>query len=306
MPDIYHTNRRQLYILPTKVGWILGFIIFALLIASIKYNHQGTFLLTFLLASIGQVSSLYTHKNLLKIGLSATHAKPVFAGEPAEFPVTINNPSNTKKHAIWLLFENHSEHFSLHAQQSKNVMCKVATQQRGQLIIPDIILSSHFPIGILFSWTKTFSASAHCIIYPKPKKILVTPNLATNNYSYNKNSSTSKQPGNDDFSTLKPYQPGDRLRDIHWPSFAKNQQLVSKQFTSTAIHSRLFNWGQVKTLNTEDKLSQLTYWINETEKKQQKYQLSIPGFTSPLDSGPAHRHQCLSALANWSGKNESV
>jgi len=169
MQDIYQTHRRQLYILPTKTGWMLGLIIFALLIASIKYSHQGTFLLTFLLASIGQVTSLYTHKNLLKIELSASPAKPVFAGEIAQFPVTVKNPSDSKKHSIWLLCDDYSEDFSLDSEQSKTIITNISTKERGKLVIPDLILTSHYPIGILFSWSKAFSAPANCIVYPQAK-----------------------------------------------------------------------------------------------------------------------------------------
>ena len=300
MQELYQTHRRQLYILPTKIGWALGFIIFALLIASIKYSHQGTFLLTFLLASIGQVTSLYTHKNLLKLTLSATPAKPVFAGETAEFSVSVKNLSDSKKHSIWLLCSNYSKHFSLNNQQSKSLAVKIPTTQRGDMPIPDIILSSHFPIGILFSWTKAFSSPANCIVYPEAKNLLKMPDLISNNDSEDENQKSSEKIGSDEFSTLKTYQSGDRLRDIHWPSLAKNQQLVSKQFTDTTTKTCVFNWDQVSSLNIEDKLSQLSYWIHEAEKQQKKYQLSIPGFISTFDSGSAHEHQCLSVLANWS------
>lgn len=299
MQDVYLTNRRQLYILPTKIGWMLGCIIFALLIASIKYSHQGAFLLTFLLASIGQVTSLYTHKNLLKISLSALPAKPVFAGEHAEFPITINNPTSSKKHSVWLLCGKHSEHLSLDAEQSKTIIAKIQTNQRGKLSIPDIILTSHYPIGILFSWTKAFFAPADCIVYPQAQNLLSAPDLVSSKEGDANNKQQLNLKGSDEFSTLKPYETSDRLRDIHWPSLAKNQQLVSKQFTGTVTKTLAFNWEQVTSLTLEEKLSQLTYWICEADKKQQKYQLSIPGFTSPFDSGSTHSHQCLSALATW-------
>ena len=298
MQDAYQTHRRQLYILPTKTGWMLGAIIFALLIASIKYSHQGMFLLTFLLASIGQASSLYTHKNLLRITLSAVSAKPVFTDETAEFSITVKNPNDSKKHSVWLLCDNHSEYFSLEAQQSKTIITKVQTKHRGILPIPDIILTSHYPIGILFSWTKAFSAQADCTVYPKAKDFLKQPDLVSNDTEDEANSQSQKI-GSDEFSTLKPYQTSDRLRDIHWPSLAKNQQLISKQFTAATTSTKVFNWDQVASLNIEDKLSQLTYWIIEAEKQQQQYQLDIPGFTSSLDLGSAHQHQCLSILANW-------
>jgi len=299
MQGNYQTNRRQLYILPTKIGWAFGCIIFALLIAAIKFSHQPTFLLTFLLASIGQITSLYTHKNLLKIQLSAQTATPVFAGETAFFPLTISNPSKNQRHAVWLLCGDYKKCFSLNANESKQFHIEVPATQRGILPLPDIILSSQFPIGILFSWSKAFASQQTCIVYPQPKSLLAMPLLSpTADDSAHSNTQQNNR-GSEEFSSLKPYQTGDRPRDIHWPSLAKHQQLVSKEFTQTSQDQQVFEWQQVQTLNTEDKLSQLTHWILQAEQQQLPYQLNIPNFCSDYQFGPSQQNNCLSELAQW-------
>ena len=303
MQGDYQTNRRQLYILPTKVGWAFGCIIFALLIAAIKFSHQPTFLLTFLLASIGQITSLYTHKNLLKIKLTTQTVTPVFAGETAYFPLTISNPSNSQRHAIWLLCGDYKTCFSLAANESKHIKIPVLAKQRGSLSAPSIILSSQFPIGILFSWTKAFSSDKVCLVYPKPKSLLNMPQFSHDtddsmpDLPYNNAQQNSR--GHEEFSNLKPYQTGDRPRDIHWPALAKHQQLVSKVFTQANQDKQLFEWRQVQSLSTEDKLSQLTHWILQAEQQQLPYQVNIPNFRSEYQFGPSQQHTCLSELAQW-------
>lgn len=303
MQGDYQTNRRQLYILPTKVGWAFGCIIFALLIAAIKFSHQPTFLLTFLLASIGQITSLYTHKNLLKIQLTTQTASPVFAGETAHFPLTINNPSNSPRHAIWLLCGDYKTCFSLAANESKQFNIPVLSEQRGTLSAPSIILSSQFPIGILFSWTKAFSSDKTCLVYPKPKNLLNMPQFShdadDSTQDLIHNSAQQILRGHEEFSSLKPYQTGDRPRDIHWPALAKHQQLVSKEFTQTSQDKQLFEWRHVQTLSTEDKLSQLTHWILQAEQQQLPYQVNIPNFRSDYQFGSSQQHVCLSELTQW-------
>ncbi len=299
--NYYQTNHRQLYMLPTKAGWVYGLVVFALLLAALKYNHQATFLLTFLLAAIGQVTSLYTHKNLLKIGIQSLPAEPVFAGDKATFPIELKNPSTSQRHGIWTLCGDFKHCSSLAPSHTATININIPAKQRGLMNMPAIILSSQFPIGILFSWTKLFKPDTTCLIYPEPKNILPSPELKHDDTEDEEENNTKQVQGSDEFSSLRHYVPGDRLRDIHWPALAKNNQLVSKEYKTTARSSLIFDWQHVHALSTEDKLSQLTYWILQAEKQQQDYQLSIPGFTSEHTQGLQHRHSCLQQLAQWQG-----
>lgn len=299
MANHYQTQRRQLYILPTRAGWLYGLTLLALFLAALKYNHQAIFLLTFLLASIGQVTSLYTHKNLLDIVIRAKPAEPVFAGETAIFPVELYNPGDKQRHGIWLLCDSFKKHLTLPASGTTQQHVSVPAKQRGRLGIPAIILSSQYPIGILFSWTRAFNADVECIIYPQPRDLLPEPQATVLVGDDANDNATLTTKGSDDFSSLRNYAAGDRLRDVHWPALAKGGQLVSKEYTSPAPLKQIFNWQQVAQLGLEDKLSQLAHWIVQAEQRQQDYQLTIPGFNSPYSHGPQHQHLCLQQLADY-------
>ena len=108
------------------------------------------------------------------------------------------------------------------------------------------------------------------------------------------------QPGNEDFHGMKQYQPGDRIRDIHWPSVSKTNKLVTIEYENLSPSSLNLSWQSLPShLSVEDKLSQLTYWVLEAEKSGAKYQLEMPNNTVQYDSGPAHFHDCLKTLALW-------
>ena len=99
---------------------------------------------------------------------------------------------------------------------------------------------------------------------------------------------------------MKAYQDGDRMRDIHWPSLAKTNKLVSIEYESLSNSSVNLSWFSLPShLGTEDKLSQLCFWVIEAEKSEQRYQLEMPNQTIEFDKGQTHFHECLRALALW-------
>ena len=305
MAASYTTNQRQLYILPTKPGWIFTLLVFVLFLTSIKFSHQPTFLLTFLLASIGIVSSLHTHKNINQLKIDIKHSPAIFAGEYTQFPASIHNTSDTVRRNVWFISDAFHQCFYLDANSSTDLKIKLQVAKRGRYQLPPFSLSSHFPMGVLFSWSRPQTVNAECLVYPKPLDLLQRPDLSftASDEASNETNPTISQYGNEHISSLKPYQAGDRLRDIHWPALAKTNQLVSKEYESDSEQRLVFSWEHVANLDTEDKLSQLTYWLLEADKQGLKYKLSIPGFESPFESnltaGSSHLTTCLEQLALW-------
>ena len=103
---------------------------------------------------------------------------------------------------------------------------------------------------------------------------------------------------------MKAYQPGDRPRDIHWPSLAKTQKLITVQHEDQSNSSVNLSWFSLpQSLSVEDKLSQLCHWVVDAEKNGTKYQLEMPNNTIQFDNGFVHYHECLTVLALW-GKND--
>lgn len=305
MASSYTTHRRQLYMLPTKTGWIFSMMVFVLLLTSIKFNHQPTFLLTFLLASIGFISALHTHKNLNHLKINYKNSANIFAEDYAQFPLSIHNSSDTIRHNIWIICERFNSCISLNPNSIKSTSIKLKIAKRGRFKLPPVSISSHFPIGILFSWSRPFDANVECLVYPKPVDSLqqTIPPYSTVDNTGNESNTVTNSNNNEQISSLKTYQSGDRLRDIHWPTLAKNNQLLSKEYESSSEQKLIFRWEHVASLDTEDKISQLTFWLLEADKQGIQYQLSIPGFESGFESrnsaGNTHLINCLEQLAVW-------
>lgn len=297
-------GRRQLYILPTRIGWYYALILVALFAIAVKFDNQPAFMMLFVLASIGLVAMLYTHNNVIGLSIKAQPTKPVFVGETAEFPVLLSNPSTTVRRAVWIICAGFHRLVDLQAEEEVKLILTLPTLRRGYLNCADINFTSQFPIGIFFCWTKRFSPTQRCLVYPQPLDLVPLPLASSDNAQLA--TTTQHRRSGEDYSGMKPYQAGDRLRDVHWPSLAKTGKLVTiehQDMTGDALRISWFNLPN--TLSTEDRISQLCQWVIDAEQANLRYQLELPNHTEQFAHGDIHFHKCLTTLALWQAAETS-
>ena len=294
----YIIGRRQLYILPTRIGWYFASILFALFAIAIKFDNQGAFMMLFLLVAVGIIAMHYTHNNVIGLKLVGTPAQSVFVGENAQFPIKFSNLNVRNRKAIWLICDGFKQVFDLEKNQEKQLVIDLPTVSRGYFNCPTVTLSSQFPLGIFFCWCKKFQNIQRCIVYPQPLDLVAFPDDGENKTLTESRVSTKNS--NADFSGMKAYQPGDRPRDIHWPSLAKTHKLITVQHEDHSSSSFNLSWFSLPNhLSIEDKLSQLCFWLIDAEKKAARYQLEMPNHTIQFNNGTSHFYECLKVLALW-------
>jgi len=303
MPE-FTIGRRELYILPTRIGWYYGLILIAMFGIAIKFDNQAAFMMLFILIAVALVAMVYTHNNVVGIALTAQPSKPVFVGESAVFPTSIHNASNKERHAVWLISGGFHRLCSLRPNDVELINLKLPTTQRGYRNCDPINISSQFPIGVFFCWTRQFVSQQRCLVYPQPLDLIPFPDDSSN--AGKQQATASVRIGAEDFAGMKNYQAGDRLRDIHWPSLAKTNKLVSIQYESQTNSSVNISWfAMPDAMAVEDRLSQMCYWLIEAEKNDVRYQLEMPNHTIEFDKGQSHHHDCLKVLALWGVDTES-
>ena len=86
----------NVYILPTRAGWLFGLTLLVLLLASINYQLNLGYVLTFLLAGSGIVSMHLTHGTLRGLTLHLRPVAAAFAGAPAVLDVVMTSPSSAR------------------------------------------------------------------------------------------------------------------------------------------------------------------------------------------------------------------
>lgn len=293
-------GRRELYILPTRIGWYYSLILIALFAIAVKFDNQAAFMMLFVLAAVGMVAMLYTHNNVIGISMLSQPARAVFVGETAHFPLLVKNNSSKHRKAVWLICDGYQQLLKLAPNQELEVELALPTLKRGYFSCTEVILTSQFPIGIFFCWSKRHAPNKRCLVYPQPLNILPLPGGDAN--VVNRRQRLANTANSEDYSGMKPYQAGDRLRDVHWPSLAKTQKLVAIQHQDLSGDAINLSWFSLpQTMPIEDRLSQLCQWVISAEQDNLRYQLELPNHTLQFNTGATHFHQCLTTLALWEG-----
>src|SRR5581483_3353821 len=138
-------HRRSLYILPTREGLYYGFMLAVMLVAAVNYANGLAYALTFLLAALGMVAILHTHRNLPGLRLSAGPAPPVFAGAPARFTVIAHNDSGLARLAVDIALGGQTGRVDVPGQGIAVHEFTVPSRVRGYLQAPPVRLSTRFP-----------------------------------------------------------------------------------------------------------------------------------------------------------------
>ena len=76
---------RRTYILPTGVGLVYAMMTFTMLLGSMNYNNNLSFVLTFFLVGLGFVAMHQCQRNLVGLEVRYAGVDPVFAGGVAQW-----------------------------------------------------------------------------------------------------------------------------------------------------------------------------------------------------------------------------
>ncbi|MDT8384451.1 MAG: DUF58 domain-containing protein [Gammaproteobacteria bacterium] len=300
-----HLGQRRVYILPSKMGVYIGVMLLVMLLGAVNYNNNLGLALTFLLASIGIVGILHSYRNLLHLRLDVGPVPSAFCGETLGVPVHLDNRGQAARYALKFYFPQQvARQHSLPASTRTNTITDLGadhwqrttipltTRQRGLHPLPRLSLRSTFPLGLFQVWAHVHGDAQH-LVYPAPDRahgLFTAP-------SFHLNQDGDRGQGADDFAGLRSYHSGDSLRHVHWKTVAREQGMHTKQFGGDRAEELWLDWEALPGLDTEARLSRLCRWVLDADAAALRYGLRLPGTHIAPDSGPAHRHQCLKALA---------
>lgn len=287
----------RVYILPTGVGLLFGLMSFAMLLGSMNYNNNLSFVLTFLLIGIGFVAMHQCQRNLVGLELTFAGTDPVFAGQSMRFRIAITNQSKSARYGIRIYHDKtESEVHDLQPGESKVFILPVATTRRGWVYLERFGIRTLFPFELFRSWA-WLHMDLKGLVYPQPSEEAPEPPPSRTAHGHRQHDAR----GEEDFAGLRKYNIGDSPRHVAWKAYARTGQLLSKQFAGADTSSQWFDYAEIPTSNVEDRLSILTRWIVNADQTREDYGLRIPGDEFPPAHGDAQRRQCLEALALFDG-----
>ena len=283
----------RVYILPTGVGLIYALMAFAMLLGSMNYNNNLSFVLTFMLAALGLVAMHQCQRNLVGLELSFAGVEPVFAGQTAQFQIAVTNHSKSARHGVMLYTDSSvSDVGDLPPGASKVFTLAVATDKRGWLELDRFGIRTFFPFELFRSWA-WLHMDLRGLVYPAAAEKVPPPPPTQSAQGHRQHDAR----GEEDFAGLRRFHEGDSPRHVAWKAYARSGQLLSKQFSGADTSSQWFDFDAVPAADLEARLSVLTRWITDTDRTRADYGLRMPGQEFAPAHGEAQRRRCLEALA---------
>lgn len=288
-------TQRNIYILPTGAGWMLALTLVVLLVASINFQLNLGYLLTFLLAGSAVAGMHVCHGTLRGLTLHLKPPTPHFAGDSAALEVHLASERPTARMAIALAVQG-SGHWAwtdVPAQGSAVVQVAFAPTRRGLHDVPVLTAETRFPLGTFRVWT-VWRPAAQVLVYPAPEPH--APVLPAGE-AVGGDAPSAHSAGSGEFDGVRAYQRGDPTRLIVWKKFAKSEELVSRDTQQLQRQALWLDHARAGALDAEARLSRLTAWVLAADAQHLDYGLRLPGVEIPPAGGAAQRLRCLEALA---------
>ncbi len=286
--------QRRVFILPTPQGLLFAGVIMLMLIGSVNYDLSLGFILAFLLGATGIQSMLHTFRNLANLRIAPGRVPPVFAGEQAQFQIRIANHARIHRYSIGVTRDKRTAvYIDVPPDTEMIATVAVTATRRGWLRPGRLTLYTFFPIGLFRAWSYV-DLDMQALVYPAP----ASPGLTLPLPETGSGDGGAHGHGHDEFSGLRPYRPGDSPRHIAWKAVARDDTLLTKQFTGRADTELWLAWEALPpAMATENRIAHLARWVIDADSAGLAYGLRVPGLLLPIATGAAHRDDCLRALA---------
>ena len=308
LTETWTLNQRNIYILPTKAGLVFACTLLLMLLASINYQLNLGYVLTFLLAGSGFVSMHMTHGTLRGLTLHLRPAAPGFAGEPAVLDVVFTNPGS-ERHGIALHFEDrlvHGQSFAwcdVPAGGQQTARVSLVPSTRGLHRVPTLVVRTTFPFGLFRAWSY-WRPALQVLAWPKPEQPPLPLPMA------------QPVPGErplpmaargSELDGVRPWRRGDSMRQVAWKKVARTGAMVSRETATSGSRELWLDWPSSvvggRPSDAEQRLSRLAAWVMLADRAGVAYGLRLPGNEPAqcreIGHGDAHRRSALEALALW-------
>ncbi len=295
LSDSVTLSQRTVYILPTRPGMMLVATLLVMLVASINYQLNLGYLLTFLLAGSAVVAMHIGHATLSGLNMNLIAPDAVFAGAAAIINIKLNNLGKRTRYGVGLAVQRSGQWAwsDVPPLGSCTVQVAFVPLRRGMHRLPALTAESRFPLGTFRVWT-VWRPAAQVLVYPAPE--LPAPPLPAGALQA-RGVANAVRLASGDFDGVRPYRRGDPLKRIVWKKWAKSDELVSRESSQAHGQTLWFDSLDTGLADPEKQLSRLCAWVLLAEQAELDYGLRLSGYEIAPGHGDAHQKRCLQALA---------
>ncbi|SFC44334.1 Uncharacterized conserved protein, DUF58 family, contains vWF domain [Polaromonas sp. OV174] len=309
--DSVTLTQRNVYILPTRPGLMLGATLLVLLVASINYQLNLGYLLTFLLAGCALVGMHVSHATLRGLAMNLVAPRAQYAGATAIFDIKLTNTKAATRYGLGLSVLNpqaatapkasalHWAWTDVPAQGSSVVQVAFTPPRRGLQRLPTLTAETRFPLGTFRVWT-VWRPAAQILVYPAPE--LNPPPLPPGEPRAQGAATAARSQNSGEFDGIRAYRRGDPLKLVVWKKAARAQatgsnELLSRDTQQTQQQALWLDAQAAGLPEQEARLSRLCAWVLMADRLGLDYGLRLAGREIKPARGEAHKRACLEMLA---------
>ncbi len=283
---------RELVVTPTGAGFWLLLLTIAVWFGALNYAISLAYALSFWLFSFLIISLLLVRQQLVGLKITRIECAEVFAGDNAVVTLTFGT-DNTKGRVFYVICDEVSTLVKMQNQEEIQITLNLPTYHRGYLSLPDIILFTEGPFGLMKTQL-TLQLNERILVYPHP----VNHDLFRAEQLGNEEGSMSLK-GEDDLSFLVEHEPGQSPRLIAWKTYAKTGRLLDKRFeTEFSSHPKTISYRDYPAgTSIEQMASFMCQRVLDAEQAAQVYTVDLPNQVISLQ--PNQRAIALTALGLW-------
>ena len=262
--------RKEINQRPTLGSLLLLMVLFGLFLEAYMHNFNLVYIVLFFLFALALAAVPIGVMNLGYVDVKSEGCGRLFAKREGECRVELCNLGERPAYGLDLLCCGKRIVLPpLESSQPYVAKIRVVPERRGRFRIGPWLLESRFPLGTLRFEKEVFPAT-DTLVYPEPRGLPLQQWLAQHRSRYGHE---------EDFEGLASYGGKESASRIHWPSVAKGEPMV-KRFETRLPREETLEFDFLSAgRNDESRLSQLTLWILECEKRRIPFVVRMPGGT---------------------------
>jgi uncharacterized protein (DUF58 family) len=284
---------RQIFILPTRFGWLLGVLMGAMLIGSLNFNNNLGLLTTFTVAGACLNAMLLAFRNLRGLEIVRGGAAPVHAGEPVIYRLTVTAPADRDREGLQVQSHEAASIEDVPAGRSREIDVDLGGFPRGWHRPGRLRIATSHPVGLFRAWS-WLEPSAPFLVWPRPAPN--PPPLPEYGDSRHGRRQHPREEG-EEFHSLRRWREGDPIHRIAWKASQRHGTLLSREFRREQARHVTLDLNRASGSDLEDRIAVVTAWVLEAARSGREWTLRLPTSTVGPGRGDAHKHDCLRALA---------
>ena len=249
-----------------------------MLIGSINYALSLGFVLTFLLAGMGdRVDPAHlSQPRAARGGAGPRRRRLSPAARPCSASISATRRGTRAGACTRERGEADTRSATCPRGDTPTLALQVPAARRGWLPLGRVTLETRYPLGLLRAWSYV-QPDVKALVYPRPDDAPLPPLDAR---SPMRARPINAGAGADDFAGLRAHTPSDSPRHIAWKSVARGSTLLTKTFHGRAALELWLDYDAMPAaLDVEKRLSRLTRWVLDAEAAGVVYGLRLDGAT---------------------------